>query len=78
MSEIRLDIPEGFFEDSFSRTMASVSRVRSRRIGIASAAAALLVIAGSCLWYSSSMAEKRFHAEQAQMVELDIFLEINQ
>ena len=80
MDNIELKTPEGYFEDSFARTMAGVSRIRKRRRAAIAAVAVLLVIFG--ITYSSirgkkALEEKEYIALQTEMADYDIFLEIN-
>lgn len=80
MSKIRLKAPEGYFEDSYRRTMENVSRIRNRRKAVASGCVAALLSVGIMLSIRSVNAdryEKEYLAQQAEMARLDIFLEIN-
>lgn len=80
MDNIELKTPEGYFEDSFARTMAGVSRIRKRRRAALGAVAVLIVIFGitySSLRVKNALEEKEYIALQTEMAEYDIFLEIN-
>lgn len=80
MDNIELKTPEGYFEDSFARTMVGVSWIRKRRMAAFGAVAVLFVIFG--ITYSSirgknALEEKEYIALQTEMADYDIFLEIN-
>ena len=80
MSKIELKTPEGYFEESFEKTMASTARIRRHRRAAFGIAAAILLTAGIAftsvrLRYAGE--EKAYLAQQAELAELDIFLEIN-
>lgn len=80
MSDIELKTPEGYFEKSFGKTMAEVSRIRKRRLAVLGMAAVAVVAAG--ITFVSIRAdyarqEEAYLAQQAELASLDIFLEIN-
>ena len=72
--------PEGYFEDSFARTMSGVSAIRRRRKTVLGVAASIVLLAGSAFMASRVsyvQEEKAFLAQQSELADLDIFLEIN-
>lgn len=80
MSEIRLTTPDGYFESSFERTIASAERIRKRRKMVLCFSAAVLLIVGAyCSIHNINemRMEKEYLAQQAEMARLDIFLEVN-
>lgn len=81
MKEIRLTAPEGYFEESLERTLASAERIRRRRKMALCSFVAVVLLLGSCLSIHkilSAAAEKEYIAQQAEIARLDIFLEVNQ
>ena len=81
MSGIKLTTPEGYFEKSLDRTMASVAGIGRRRKLVLYSCAALVLMLGA--YYSIHTVnnirfEREYLAWQAEMAGLDIFLEINQ
>lgn len=80
MKDIRLTIPEGYFEKSLEKTIASAERIRKRRRAILYSCAAVVLLLGTYFSVSSgriSRDEEEYLAQQAEMARLDIFLEIN-
>jgi len=72
--------PEGYFECSFARTMSGVSVIRRRRKAVLGAVAAIVLVAGVAFTASRVtyvQEEKAFLAQQTELADLDIFLEIN-
>lgn len=81
MSDIRLTTPEGYFERSLEKTMASAGRIGRRRKAVVCLCLALALSAGTYFTVQSAKvarAEKEYLAWQAEMARLDIFLEVNQ
>lgn len=80
MNNIEMKTPEGYFEDSFARTMSGVSAIRRRRKTVLGVAAAIVLVAGAAFTASRVsyvQEEKAFLAQQSELADLDIFLEIN-
>lgn len=80
MNNIELQTPEGYFEDSFSRTMSGVSAVRKRRAAVLGSVAALILAAGityTTIRIHNAGLEKAYYAQQEELAGLDVFLEIN-
>jgi hypothetical protein len=80
MNNIEMKTPEGYFEDSFARTMSGVSAIRRRRKTVLGVAAAIVLVAGAAFMarrVSYVQEEKAFLAQQSELADLDIFLEIN-
>lgn len=80
MHDIELKTPEGYFEESFGRTMSGVAAIRRRRNAVLGVAAALVVVAGIAFTSGRiryAHEEKAYLAQQAELAGLDIFLEIN-
>lgn len=80
MDNIELKTPEGYFEDSFARTMAGVSRIQKRRRAALGAVAVLFVVFGiaySSIRVKNTIEEKEYFVLQTEMADYDIFLEIN-
>ncbi len=80
MSDIRLTTPEGYFEKSMARTMASVERIRTRRKAMAACFVAVLIATGaffSGIAVRNSIVERDYYAMEAEQAQLDIFLEVN-
>lgn len=80
MDNIKLKTPEGYFEESFTRTMAGVATIRKKRravLGVSAAVAVILVAAFSFTQINNAHIEKEYMAFQAEMADYDIFLEIN-
>lgn len=82
MSDIKLTVPEGYFNKSMEKTMAEVSGIRKRRrtvvFGLASV---VIVVAGWMLSLRTTeriRAEKEYLALQSEMYRVDIFYEVNQ
>lgn len=72
--------PEGYFECSFARTMSGVSVIRRRRKAVLGAVAAIVLVAGVAFTASRVtyvQEKKAFLAQQTELADLDIFLEIN-
>ena len=80
MDNIELKTPEGYFEESFARTMAGVAKTRKKRrtvMGIAAAVAVVLGVTFSSIRTDQAQKEEEFMAFQAELADFDIFLEIN-
>lgn len=79
MKEIRLDTPQGYFEESFERTMNSVAGIRRRRRAALCICAAIVLAlcADITLRIGDSRDRKDYYAMETEMAQLDIFLEIN-
>ena len=80
MNNIELKTSEGYFEESFARTMAGVAKIRKKRravLGVSAAVAVILVAAFSFTQINKARVEKEYMAFQAEMADYDIFLEIN-
>ena len=80
MDNIEMKVPQGYFEESFARTMAGVAAIRKKRRAVLGLAAAVVIVAGvtfSTIWIDKTQKEKEYIAFQAEMAEFDIFLEIN-
>lgn len=82
MSDIKLTIPDGYFDKSLEKTRAEVSRIRKRRKAAALGLAAVIVLAaGWALSLRTTQrirAEKEYLALQSEMYRVDIFYEVNQ
>ena len=80
MNDIELKTPEGYFEDSFARTMSGVAAIRKRRATVLCFACALVLVTGLAFSVGRvryAHEEKAYLAQQAELAGLDIFLEIN-
>ena len=77
MHDIELKTPEGYFEESLSRTLSGVAAIRKRRAAALGAIAAVVLVAGIAWTTVRVREQKAYVAEQAELAELDIFLEIN-
>ncbi|MBR0240571.1 MAG: hypothetical protein IJQ52_05550 [Bacteroidales bacterium] len=80
MDDIELKTPEGYFEESFARTMTGVAEIRIKRRSALRIAAIVLVVLGitfSSIRINKAREEKEFLAFQTEMADIDIFLEIN-
>jgi len=85
MKEVRLDVPEGYFEESFEKTLARSRGIRTRRRAVLGSAAALVLAVG--IWQFLPERPERIEpddetlrlmmAEVSEMNELDVFLMIN-
>jgi hypothetical protein len=80
MNNIELKIPDGYFEKSFERTIAGVSAIRRRRTVVFGMIAAIVL--AFCITFTSIKVhnvrqEKFYLAQQEELANLDIFLEIN-
>ncbi len=82
MSDIKLTIPDGYFDKSLEKTLAEVSRIRKRRRAVALGLAAVMVLAaGWALSLHTTQrirAEKEYLALQSELYRVDIFYEVNQ
>lgn len=82
MSDIKLTIPDGYFDKSLEKTLTEVSRIRKRRKAAALGLAAVIVLAaGWALSLRTTQrirAEKEYLALQSEMYRVDIFYEVNQ
>lgn len=80
MSYVRLKTPEGYFEESLGKTIASVECIRKRRITALCTCIAAVLAASTCysiLSIRSTMDRNDYLAQQEELNRLDIFLEIN-
>lgn len=80
MSDIRLTTPEGYFEQSYERTVNAVSAIRRRRRAVLGCCAAVLLVSGlvyTGIAVRNAASEQDYYALEAEMAQLDIFLEIN-
>lgn len=80
MNNIELKTPEGYFEESFARTMSGVAAIRKRRravLGMAAAAIVVLAVVFSSIRINQVKTEKEYVAFQTEMADFDIFLAIN-
>ena len=80
MDPIELKTPEGYFEDSFARTMSGVSRIRKRRRAALGAVAAVVAVFGivfTSIRVERTAEEREYLALQAELADYDIFIEIN-
>ena len=80
MDNIELKTPQGYFEDSFERTMSGISRIRKRRMAALGAAAALILVLGivyPAVRTGNADPETEYLALQTELADYDIFLEIN-
>lgn len=80
MNNIELKTPEGYFEESFARTMSGVAAIRKRRravLGMAAAAIVVLAVVFSSIRINQVRAEKEYVAFQTELADFDIFLSIN-
>lgn len=82
MSDIKLTIPDGYFDKSLEKTLAEVARIRKRRRAAALGLAAVIVLAaGWALSLQTTQrirAEKEYLALQSELYRVDIFYEVNQ
>lgn len=82
MSDIKLTIPDGYFDKSLEKTLTEVSRIRKRRRVVALGLAAVIVLAaGWALSLQTTQrirAEKEYLALQSELYRVDIFYEVNQ
>lgn len=81
MSDMKLTVPEGYFEKSMQKTLSEVSRIRRRRRTALLGIAMLVLVGGSVLsvWTAERAREEdKYLALQAEMSRIDIFYEINQ
>ena len=82
MSDIKLTIPDGYFDKSLEKTLAEVARIRKRRRAVALGLAAVMVLAaGWALSLQTTQrirAEKEYLALQSELYRVDIFYEVNQ
>lgn len=75
-----MTVPEGYFEKSYDRTMRMARDKRLRRRSIAVSCLALaLAVTGLLTWnhFALQSAYRDYIAQQKEVVELDIFMEIN-
>lgn len=81
MSQIKLTTPEGYFENSFERTMRAASEIDRRRKVMAGGFAAIALLLGisySAVQSRQSALEKEYYAMEMELSQLDVFMEINQ
>ena len=80
MEPIELKTPEGYFDDSFARTMSGVARIRKRRRAALGAVVAVVAVFGivfTSIRAERAAEEKEYLALQAELADYDIFIEIN-
>ena len=81
MSDIKLTVPEGYFDKSMEKTIAEVSGIRKRRKRVVlGLAAVIVVVTGWMLSLRTTeriRAEKEYLALQSEMYRVDIFYEVN-
>ena len=80
MDNVELKTPDGYFEESFARTMAGVAAIRKKRrtaLGIAAAFVVVLGVVFSAVRINQVKAEKEYVAFQTELADFDIFLSIN-
>lgn len=80
MNDIRLTTPEGYFEKSMERTMASVEGIRRRRKAVVSGVAAFVIVVAaffSGVSIRNTKAQKDYYAMESEQARLDVFLEVN-
>lgn len=76
MNEVRLNVPEGYFEESLGKTLERSHKIRSRRRAVLCVAASLVMILG--IWqFMPSRRISMVSPEDAELYELDVFLMIN-
>lgn len=81
MSDMKLVVPEGYFDKSMQRTLAEVSRIKRRRRAALLGIALIVLVSGSVLAVRTAervREEDNYLALQAEMSRIDIFYEINQ
>ncbi len=80
MSYVKLKTPEGYFEKSLEKTMASVEGIRRRRRTVLCTCIAAVMTIGTYFSISTIRSNedgKEYLAQQEELTRLDIFLEIN-
>jgi len=80
MGELRLTTPDGYFEQSLEKTLASAGKIKKRRTALTALCAAAVVVFGVFFMYRSTMSsmyEKEYYAMESEVAQLDVFLEIN-
>ena len=80
MSDIRLTTPEGYFEESYERTVNAVSVIKRRRKTVLGCCAVALLVSGlvcTGVAVKNAVSEQDYYAMEAEMAQLDIFMEIN-
>lgn len=80
MSEVRLTTPEGYFETSMEKTMASARKIRRRRKAVLYSCAALVLTIGAYLSIQTATVrevEREYLTQQAEIARLDVFFEVN-
>jgi len=76
MNEVKLSVPEGYFEESLSKTLDRSRKIRTRRRAALCVAASLALIVG--IWqFMPSNRISMVSPEDAELYELDVFLMIN-
>ena len=76
MNEVKLSVPEGYFEESLSKTLDRSRKIRTRRRAALYVAASLALIVGIWQFMPSNRVSMVSH-EEAELYELDVFLMIN-
>lgn len=80
MTEEHLSVPEGYFEQSFQKTMQMANRERRRRKHIILTCMAVVVVLVGIFAASQAVIRAEYNeylAEQAALGSLDVFMEIN-
>ena len=80
MSYVRLKTPEGYFEKSLEKTIASAEGIRIRRRAVLCTCIAAVLAAATYFSISAFRSNedwKEYLAQQEELARLDIFLEIN-
>lgn len=80
MTDNGLRVPEGYFEESYAKTMQMVRKKRQRRKTVLASLAVILLIGGGLLSWSRASyrsAYEDYLAQQLEIVNLDVFMEIN-
>lgn len=80
MSYVKLKTPEGYFEESLRRALASAEGIRKRRRAVLCTCIAAVLAVGtyfSISAFQSNEERKEYLAQQEELSRLDIFLEIN-
>lgn len=80
ITENNLTVPEGYFEESYGKTMRMAARSRRRFKTVVALLSAFVLLAGSAATWTRTRMNREYEAYMAQqkaLAELDVFLEIN-
>lgn len=80
MKEDIVTVPEGYFEQSYRTSMERAARIRSARRSVLYSCLAVILLAGTALsvhFIGIAEARKEYMALQQEIMELDVFMEIN-